>query len=199
MGIKFALTDGESEGLPTQREAIMRASVWCIGAFALLIGGDLAGQQRGIRPVPKHDGFWFSIGAGGGWEDFDGSLGTEGRGGAFSLRMGGTPNARFLIGGEVTGWFNDARGSDLARFNVMLSGLAYPSRAGGWFLKGGFGFAQHSYFGLERNGLGTAVGTGVDLRVGRNFYITPTIDYLGQFFDDSTTGVLLFTMGVTWH
>jgi hypothetical protein len=160
---------------------------------------DAAAQRRGIRPVHRHDGFWMSLGGGGGWEDFDGSFGTAGRGGAFYLRLGGTPNARFLFGGEVTGWFNGDGFDDASRFNVMGTALVYPSRAGGWFLKGGFGFAEHEDFGIDRSGLGVAAGTGFDIRLGRNFYLTPTVDYLGQLFDDSTVGVLLVTLGVTWH
>jgi hypothetical protein len=139
-----------------------------------------------------------SLGAGGGWEDFDGSFGTAGRGGAFQFRMGGTPSSRFLFGGEVIGWFNQRGFTDFSRFNVMATGLVYPSGAG-WFLKGGFGFAEHSIGGFDRNGIGTSVGTGFDVRLGRNFYLTPAVDYLGQFFDDSTVGVLLVTLGVTWH
>lgn len=67
---------------------------------------DASAQARGLRVVHKHQGFWFSAGAGGGWEDFDGSFGTQGRGGAFYLRAGGTPNPRVLFGGEVLGWFD---------------------------------------------------------------------------------------------
>jgi hypothetical protein len=161
--------------------------------------GDAVAQRRGIRPVAKHDGFWLSLGAGGGWEDFDGSFGTIGRGGAFSFRLGGTPNPRFLFGGEVAGWFNDRGFNEFSRVNVMGTALAYPFRAGGWFLKGGFGFAEYSAFGVERSGIGAGAGTGFDIRLARNFYLTPTVDYLAQFFDDSTVGVFLVTLGVTWH
>jgi opacity protein-like surface antigen len=175
-----------------------------LGALAIAalmtVATEANGQQRrGLRPIEKHDGFWLSLGAGGGWEDFDGSFGTQGRGGAFFLRMGGTPSQRFLFGGEVTGWFNGGAYDDLSRFNVMGTAMIYPFRAGGWFLKGGFGFAEHSAFGRERSGLGASAGTGVDIRLGRNFYLTPTVDYLGQFFDSSTVGVFLVTLGVTWH
>lgn len=177
-----------------------RMMLGLLGLFALAAAaGDAAAQRPGIRPVHKHDGFWLSFGGGGGWEDFDGSFGPAGRGGAFYLRLGGTPNPRLLFGGEVTGWFNGSDGNDFERVNVMATALAYPARAGGWFLKGGFGVAEHSVFGFDRTGLGTSVGTGFDLRLGRNFYVTPNVDYLVQFFDNGTTGVFLVTLGVTWH
>jgi hypothetical protein len=165
----------------------------------LVSAGDAAAQRRGIKPVHKHDGFWLSLGGGGGWEDFDGSFGTEGRGGAFYLRLGGTPNPRLLFGGEITGWFNESGFNDFSRFNAMATAMVYPSLGGGWFVKGGFGVAQHTVFGHDRGGLGTSAGTGFDIRLGRNFYLTPTVDYLAQFFDDSTVGVFLVTLGVTWH
>ncbi len=174
------------------------ASMIVLGLLAVPHGDGMA-QTRGLRVVHKHQGFWLSAGAGGGWEDFDGSFGNLGRGGAFYLRMGGTPNPQVLFGGEVLGWFDGSDPDNLERWNVTGTVLAYPSRAGGWFLKTGVGFAEHNVFGAERSGLGATFGTGFDVRLGRNFYVTPNVDYLVQFFDNSTVGTLLITFGVTWH
>jgi hypothetical protein len=113
--------------------------------------------------------------------------------------MGGTPNPRFLVGGEIAGWFNDSGIAEFTRVNAMAAALMYPFRAGGWFLKGGFGFAGYEAYGFDRSGLGLAAGTGFDIRLGRNLYLTPTVDYLAQVFDDSTVGVFLVTLGLTWH
>ncbi|HET7038562.1 MAG TPA: hypothetical protein VFH97_01660 [Gemmatimonadales bacterium] len=170
-----------------------RTLLGLVGLLTLLLPAEAAAQRRGIRPVHPHDGFWLSFGAGGGWEEFDVT------GGSFSLRMGGTPNPRFLFGGEVTGWLRESGFSDISRVNVMATALLYPSRAGGWFLKGGFGFAEHSVDGFDRSGLGLSAGTGFDIRLGRNFYLTPTVDYLAQFFDENTSEILLVTLGLTWH
>ena len=40
---------------------------------------------------------------------------------------------------------------------------------------------------------------GIDFRLGRNFYVTPNVDYMVQFFDRDTVGSVLVTLGVTWH
>jgi hypothetical protein len=177
-----------------------RKFLGAVGLMALmLVAGDAVAQTRGLRPVHKHSGFWLSVGGGGGWEDFNGDFGTRGRGGSYYLRMGGTPNARLLFGGEALGWFNESDLNEFHRVNVMGTVLAYPSRSGGWFLKAGFGFASHEVFGRDQSGVGTNVGTGFDIRLGRNFYITPNVDYMAQFFDTSTVGTLLFTVGLTWH
>jgi hypothetical protein len=180
--------------LPQRLEVNMsRKLLGLVALLTLLLPAEAAAQRRGIRPVHKHDGFWLSVGAGGGWEGF------EGRGGSFSFRMGGTPDPRFLFGGEVTGWFNESGFYDESRFNVLATALLYPSRAGVWFFKGGFGFAEHTALGFDRGGLGVSAGTGFDIRLARNFYLTPTLDYLAQFFDDDTADVLIVTLGLTWH
>ncbi|MCH7876133.1 MAG: hypothetical protein IH965_12640 [Gemmatimonadetes bacterium] len=181
----------------------MRKLIVAVVAVALLgiaASGVQAQQRRpGIREVHKHSGFWLSFGAGGGWEDTDFDFGNRGRGGAAYLRLGGTVNPRVLLGGEVLVWFNQSRGADFTRVNATVSALLYPSLGGGWFLKPGFGVASYEVAGFERTGVATTIGTGFDLRVGRNLYVTPNVDYQVQFFDDATVGSLLFTVGVTWH
>jgi hypothetical protein len=176
-----------------------------IGAAALALAvvphaADAQYADRGIVELHKHRGFWLSFGGGGGWEDTDFTFGTEGRGAAAYVRMGGTVRPQVLFGGEALVWFNEnGAGPDLTRVNVTASTLLYPSIRGGWFLKGGFGVAVYEVGGFDRQGIGPTIGTGFDLQLGRNFYVTPNVDYMVQFFDDDTVGSLLFTVGVTWH
>ncbi len=184
----------------------MRA--WVVGlAFAGLILGaatPLGGQEKapppGLREVSPHRGFWIGFGLGGGWERFDFDFGTGGRGGAGYIRMGGTVNPHVLFGGEALAWFRDDRlGSEVERVNVTASALLYPSSRGGWFLKTGGGVATNNRFGLDQTGIGTTFGTGYDFRLGGNFFLTPNVDLMVQFFDETTTASLLFTLGVIWH
>lgn len=149
----------------------------------------------------KHRGFWLGFGLGGGWNTWRWSLGNDGgRGGAAYVRMGGTVNQHVLFGGEVLTWFNDDGGSrTLQRVNATATALLYPGSNGGLFFKGGFGVASSEVQGNERAGIGTTVGAGIDLRLGGNFYVTPNVDVLTQFFERDTNSSLLFTLGLGWH
>jgi hypothetical protein len=104
-----------------------------------------------------------------------------------------------LFGGEVLVWFRDTLTEHQGRTNVTATAMVYPSSNGGAFLKGGFGTATRVRAGIARTGIGTTLGTGYDLKIGRNLYVTPSVDMLVQFFDNSTNTTLLFTMGFTWH
>lgn len=184
----------------------MRAQV-----FGLLLAGLLAAEVApvsaqekapppGLREVSLHRGFWIGFGLGGGWEQFDFDFGTQGRGGAAYLRMGGTVNPHVLFGGEALAWFREEGvGNSVERANVTASALFYPSSRGGWFLKTGGGVASKSRLGRDETGIGTTFGTGYDFRLGGNFFVTPNADLMVQFFDQSTTASLLFTLGVIWH
>ena len=46
-----------------------------------------------------------------------------------------------------------------------------------------------------RNGIAATLGTGYDIRLGSgNFYLTPNVDLLVQFFSDATPASLIFTL-----
>lgn len=182
--------------------------VWMVGLALAGLGLGTAtsadAQRRshppGLQEVSPHRGFWLGFGFGGGWERFDFDLGNRGRGGAAYLRMGGTVNPHVLFGGEALAWFRaDRFGEDIERVNVTASALLYPGSRGGWFLKAGGGVATSNRFGAEQTGIGTTFGTGYDLRLGGNFFVTPNVDLMVQFFDEATTASLLFTLGVIWH
>jgi len=151
--------------------------------------------------VPRHRGFWFGFGLGGGWDDFDMSFGNSGRGGAAYIRMGGTVNPHVLVGGEIIAWFREtSQSNEIERENVSLTALLYPSKRG-FFVKGGFGYAgfQTSPGFVDREGIGLTLGSGFDFRVGRNLFITPNVDVMTQFLRDDTNVTLLFTVGLGWH
>lgn len=175
-----------------------------VGLAALaLAAASPAEAQREL----KHRGFWIGFGAGGGWNTSDELDGETLGGGAVYFRLGGTPSERLLVGGEVIGWFRDQDGATVSRGNVTLSLLLYPSRNGGLFLKGGVGAAQVTVSQTIGNvtttvtdgGLGTTLGAGYDIRLGRNFYLTPNIDFLFQSIDDVNNTLTLLSVGVTWH
>jgi hypothetical protein len=156
----------------------------------------LEAQRNRAVPVHRHSGFWFSIGAGGGWDAPDGRFGTVGRGGTGYIRLGGTPHPQFLFGVELNGWENS---SGVSRGAMTATALLYPSHSGGPFVKAGFGAAAYESRGFEARGIATTLGLGADIRLGRNFYLTPNVDWLVQFFEDDTRPLVLVSVGATWH
>ncbi len=63
---------------------------------------------------------------------------------------------------------------------------------------------QVSTVTTSKGGFGTTLGVGYDIRLARNFYLSPTVDWLFQVFEDtpngtSTNNIILLTVGATWH
>ena len=144
-----------------------------------------------------HKGLWLSFGGGGGWMDGERSASSY-------FRMGGTPNSRVLFGGQVLHWWQD---EDVQHSNVSATFAIYPffrssrrtSRFNEWFVKTGFGVAVSHDRWLDQTGVGLNLGTGIDLRLNGNFFVTPNLDLLVDFFNESTDTSFLFTLGLSWH
>jgi hypothetical protein len=160
----------------------------------------------GAQDAPRHQGFWIGFGFGPGW-DLDAPLGDANFGGAGYLRLGGTLTPQLLIGGEASGWARDDSGVTRTRGNATATVLFYPLPRGGVFLKSGIGFGtesiQTSTFGVTTTvsdeGLGVTVGAGYDIKLGRNFYATPNVDFLAQHIGGTSRNLVLVTLGATWH
>ena len=168
--------------------------------LGLLVAGSTVAESQGLVRQKARDGFWFGLGLGGGIEDFDVDVGFDrGRGLGAYIRLGGTVNDHVLVGGEVLVWENDNQNGEISRVNVTATGLFYPSATGGWFVKAGGGVASYTNFGFEMTGVGTTLGTGIDLRISDKFSITPNVDIQSQFFENNTVHSLLFTLGFTLH
>ncbi|NIM52326.1 MAG: hypothetical protein GTN62_13610 [Gemmatimonadales bacterium] len=182
----------------------MRTILSAVSVAAVLL--TIAVPVQAQREV-KHKGFWISFGVGGGWNTTENIAGESLVGGAGYLRLGGTPNERFLIGGEAIAWVREENNEVLVRGNSTFSLLFYPSYYGGFFLKGGVGAASVENITQAGNvtivetdyGFGATFGAGFDVRFARNFYLTPGLDFLFQRIDDSENALLLITVGVTWH
>ncbi len=179
------------------------------GAAIAALLSILTASSGTAQDSPRHDGFWWGFGLGGGvqglqwdyrpandaWEfDWDG-----GRGGAAHFRMGGTVNPQVLLGAEVLVlWSEDQPGEDRQRVNAMATALIYPV-AEGVFFKGGFGVATAENLGQDATGVAATLGAGYDFRIASNLYLTPNFHVLIQIFDQQTSSSLLFTLGLTWH
>lgn len=182
-----------------------------LAAVAVLLTPVAARGQEAPGPsegAPRRAGFWIGFGLGGGWNTSEGLDDDQRAGGALYLRMGGSPSARVLLGGEVIGWGRDIDGTTVGRGNATFSVLFYPDRRGGLFLKGGVGGSNVT---IERDGeteaergFGSTLGAGWDIRLSRKLSLTPNADFLFQAFDagenlQSTNTLFLLTVGLTFH
>jgi hypothetical protein len=189
-----------------QRRSILRAA--SAAALSLMIATTPALGQR----VAQHEGFWISFGFGGGLALGDALFEDDSKaGGAGFLRMGGSPSQQLIIGGELIGWGTEKDGDNIGRGALMFTALYYPSSAGGVYLKGSAGFAGRSFerevpstegpatIRDETGGIGLGAGLGYDIQLGRNFFLTPALDWVFTGTEGDAASLLLFTVGATWH
>lgn len=188
---------------------------------ALLAAAPLAAQRHhgSLREVPRHyrDGFWLALGVSAGNEAFrfrgdPSGYSRDVTAPAFSLRVGGTPSQSWLVGAELFAWVNETGYYDDRETlsSALLIAQLYPASRGSFYLKGGLGvsgsdFRNSASPGLvvvsREAGLATVVGAGLDIRVGRNVSLTPSVDLHYQFYDRSevTERIVTVGLGVTFH
>ncbi len=186
---------------------------------AVLVGLSLAGAARvAAQEHARPQGFWIGFGFG------DGSMGvhcgtcstTRTGDVAGYLRLGGTVSQHVLLGGEVNGWAHSAGGVDQSL--AFATGMVYwyPSATGAFYVSAGLGvmsFTQSDGTNTVSAAAGTAeVGAGYDIRLGRNFSITPFLNSLatsaasfainGQALTNAsreTMSLVTLGIGLTWH
>jgi hypothetical protein len=160
----------------------------------LLIAPDGAMAQeapRGLSLVREggRAGFWggFSLGAGG--EAFDlrdgAGYSEELYRPTVSFRLGGTVNQSLRLGGEVLAWINEQHGSVESLTSVLFVGQLYPMAASGLYFKGGIGLGRNAVDfdaggGVGDTGFAGLVGAGWELRMGRRWYLNPSVDVVGH-------------------
>lgn len=190
----------------------MRRMLW--SALVLLSLGPTA---LSAQDAPQRKGFWIGFGLGGGVNLSQGLDDKNLWGGNGYVRLGGTPKSNLLLGGEVIGWTVDYKDVNLSRGNVHFVAVWYPNVKSGFYLKGGIGGASiarrtesgNSETTTTKGGFGAGLGTGYELKIGRNIYLVPSADLLIQAFSKETDPVLgdipgsntllLFNLGLTWH
>lgn len=162
-------------------------------ALLLFVLGSASAQDTpsGLSVVREGDraGFWggFSIGAGG--EAFDLRDGS-GYGELLyrptvSLRAGGTVNQSLRLGGEVLAWINEENRTVESLTSVLFVGQLYPLASTGLYLKGGLGLGRNAVDFDEGGGVGDTgfaglLGAGWEIRVGRRWYLNPSVDVVGH-------------------
>ncbi len=183
-----------------------------LSVVGALFAGSLEAQSR----PQTRQGFGISFGLGGGSAGLscDGCNDDRETGLSGYLRIGGYLRPNLFLAGESNGWVKSEDGLD--QQTGFLSAVAqwYPQAATGFYLKGGLGIAQGSLDDgvdeISSSGLGMTVGGGYDFRLGRNFSLTPYINYLQSFGAEAETNgtstnfnlnfnVVQLGLGFTWH
>ena len=142
-------------------------------------------------------GFWLGLGLGAGGESFDLSP-SQGYSDLLyrptvSLRLGGTVSQHLRLGGEVLSWINDVGPAVESLSSALFIAQLYPFSSSGLYLKGGLGIGRNAVdfddgFDQGDTGFAGLIGAGYELRLGRRFYLNPTIDLVGHRYDDGVVG-----------
>jgi len=167
------------------------------------------------------DGFTISVGGGAGSAGFSCDECSSKRKYAPSayLRIGGAARPNLVLAGEVNVWTKNETEDEIEATTTvgMLSAVAqwYPQTSSGFFLSAGAGAGgvmvdaklPDGVQASERTkAIGYQLGTGYDVRVRKNFSITPYATYYavarGKLADEAFkigSNVVHFGVGLTWH
>ncbi len=188
-------------------------------AVALVLStiGSASAQDtpRGLSVVREggRAGFWggFSIGAGGEAFDLRDGAGSseELYRPTVSLRLGGTVTQSLRLGGEVLAWINEQGRSVESLTSVLFVGQLYPLATTGLYLKGGLGLGRNAVDfdgggGVGDTGFAGLFGAGWEVRMGRRWYLTPSVDvvehrYTGRGIERYRERLVNFGLGVVFQ
>jgi hypothetical protein len=164
-------------------------------AIALLLGAFNRGSAQEAPPglslvrEGHRAGFWggFSLGAGG--ESFDlrdgNGYSEELYRPTVSLRLGGTVGQNLRLGGEVLAWINERGRAVESLTSALFIGQLYPLASSGLYFKGGLGIGRNAVEfdyagGVGDTGFAGLVGAGWEIRLGRRWYVNPSVDLVGH-------------------
>jgi hypothetical protein len=165
-------------------------------------------------------GFTISLGLGGGSAAFgyEGNSSDRFGGPSGYLRIGGAVTPSLVIAGETHGWTRTAGTLTSQVGYLMAVAQWYPQATGGFHLLGGLGLGMlleteedpTLEYELESFGGALQFGVGYDVRMTRNFSLTPYLNILGMAGGESkfngaalgssfSANVVQLGLGFTWH
>ena len=169
--------------------------------FVCLLAWPALAQRPQVR-----QGYWISGGLGYGSLDVacDGCDSDRQSGLTGRLAMGGTLSPHFLIGGDVESWAKEVDGVDILFGHISGVGYWYPRATGGLFVKGGVGFGSLSVDAgplgeSSDRGLALHAGVGYDIRLARNFSVTPIAGVFWVSLDPGDSNTLYIGLNATGH
>ena len=166
----------------------MRKTAKFLGAFGAILllipASDALAQRRHglveISPRSERHGFWLTLGAGAGSENYRFDQVQVDSGGqfvkgtwqpdnitkpSFWIAAGGTVNPHLRLGGEINAWvdshFVQPSGFDVTDYLVggLLTGQVFPGTRSGFFMKGGLGFSKSGTY-IDGCGYGSGCSSG---------------------------------------
>jgi hypothetical protein len=170
-----------------------------IGALALSTSASILSAQG--HPQTRR-GFWITAGLGAGSRGCEGCDDRQG-GVAGQIALGGTITPRFQLGATSNVWVRENDDVTSSQSGLMALAKFYPSARGGFYMQGGLGIgqlkAQRRNVSVTEDGTSALLGIGYDLRVARNFSVTPFANVVGGSFDGSTANFNQLGFSLTWH
>ena len=160
----------------------------------------------------------FGLGAGSAAFSYEGSTSDRISGPSGYLRLGGAITPSLILAGETHGW-SHTEGSVTSRVGYLMAVAQwYPQASGGFHVEGGLGAGLLSEkdtdatlgYELQSVGVAAQLGLGYDVRMSRNFSLTPYVNFLGMGggepkLDGTGLGgslsanVVQFGLGFSWH
>lgn len=170
-----------------------------LATSALLTATSLHAQSK----PQTRQGFWISVGLGGGSIGCDDCGDSRESGGTAQISLGGTLNPRFQLGASTNAWSKKVDEVTITQSGLMALAKFYPSATGGFYLQGGLGVGQLSIgvdnLTVSTTGGSALLGLGYDWRVGTNFSITPFLNVVGGSFDQGSSNFNQLGISLTWH
>lgn len=186
------------------------------GCLVLLVAAAIPGLAAAQEPQERK-GFGISFGLGGGSAAVDCSGCDSDRASGFSgyLRLGGYVRPDLMVAFESNGYTKSSGGYDTNGGFYSVALQWYPNVETGFYLKGNLGVAavvedydDGDELSVAAAGLG--LGLGYDIRLGKNFSLTPYLNLIytanGDVkYNDSSTGInakfnlIQIGLGFTWH
>jgi hypothetical protein len=163
---------------------VRRSVLVVLGALALsLAAANAAVAQKKSDDAPsRRQGFWFGLGAAAGSVGMDCSICSSTRltGASGYVRMGGTLNPHWLLGGEIDAWTRSIGGVSKTVASAAVTASWYPSRTGGFFVKFGLGALTYrsgdAPNNLEMTGASGIFGLGYDVPISPSLSLTPFLN-----------------------
>lgn len=177
----------------------------CLAITLWLSVASLATTAQAAHPHERN-GFYIGFGVGGGGDEerYKGLGDDSGGGGVGNFRIGGALNPTIAIGLESAAFTRQtdvAGGGTLTRTaSVAAFGATVFPTQGGYYLRGGVGFArvsaEYREGGLtlsgDENGLGMLFATGYEFRLTPKFALAPQFEVAGAAIDEEVVD------SVTW-